>query len=32
VFAAGGPMYLSAGVYTTPGEQREREMAERVWW
>jgi hypothetical protein len=32
VFADGGSMYLSAGVYTKPEDQLEREMEERVWW
>jgi cysteine synthase B len=32
VFADGGSKYLSAGVYTKPEEQLEREMEERVWW
>jgi [CysO sulfur-carrier protein]-thiocarboxylate-dependent cysteine synthase len=32
VFADGGSKYLSAGIYTKPTEQLEREMEERVWW
>ncbi|MEP6641228.1 MAG: cysteine synthase family protein [Gaiellales bacterium] len=32
VFADGGSKYLSAGIYTKPAEQLEREMEERVWW
>jgi cysteine synthase B len=32
VFADGGSKYLSAGIYTKPEEQLEREMEERVWW
>jgi len=32
VFADGGSKYLSAGIYTKPEDQLEREMEERVWW
>ncbi len=32
LFADGGSKYMSAGLYTTPTEQLEREMEERVWW
>jgi cysteine synthase len=32
VFADGGSKYLSAGIYTKPADQLEREMEERVWW
>jgi [CysO sulfur-carrier protein]-thiocarboxylate-dependent cysteine synthase len=32
VFADGGSKYLSAGIYTKPTDQLEREMEERVWW
>jgi cysteine synthase len=32
LFADGGSKYLSAGLYTTPMEQLEAEMEERVWW
>ena len=32
LFADGGSKYLSAGIYTKPTEQLEREMEERVWW
>jgi cysteine synthase B len=32
VFADGGSKYLSAGIYTKPAEELEREMEERVWW
>ena len=32
LFADGGSKYLSAGIYTKPTEQLEREMDERVWW
>ncbi len=32
LFADGGSKYMSAGLYTTPTDQLEREMEERVWW
>jgi cysteine synthase B len=32
LFADGGSKYMSAGLYTKPTEQLEREMEERVWW
>ena len=32
LFADGGSKYLSAGLYTKPTDQLEREMEERVWW
>jgi cysteine synthase B len=32
VFADGGSKYLSAGIYTKPEDELEREMEERVWW
>jgi cysteine synthase B len=32
LFADGGSKYISAGLYTKPTEQLEREMEERVWW
>jgi [CysO sulfur-carrier protein]-thiocarboxylate-dependent cysteine synthase len=32
VFADGGSKYLSAGIYTKPADELEREMEERVWW
>jgi [CysO sulfur-carrier protein]-thiocarboxylate-dependent cysteine synthase len=32
VFADGGSKYMSAGIYTKPTDQLEREMEERVWW
>jgi [CysO sulfur-carrier protein]-thiocarboxylate-dependent cysteine synthase len=32
VFADGGSKYLSAGIYTKPVDQLDREMEERVWW
>jgi cysteine synthase B len=32
LFADGGSKYMSAGLYSKPAEQLEREMEERVWW
>ena len=32
VFADGGSKYLSAGIYTKPADELDREMEERVWW
>ncbi len=32
LFADGGSKYMSAGLYTKPTDQLEREMEERVWW
>ncbi len=32
VFADGGAKYMSAGLYSKPTDQLEREMEERVWW
>jgi cysteine synthase len=32
LFADGGSKYMSAGLYTQPIEQLERQMEERVWW
>ncbi len=32
LFADGGSKYMSAGIYSKPTEQLEREMEERVWW
>jgi [CysO sulfur-carrier protein]-thiocarboxylate-dependent cysteine synthase len=32
LFADGGSKYISAGLYTKPTDQLEREMEERVWW
>ncbi|MDX6550906.1 MAG: [CysO sulfur-carrier protein]-thiocarboxylate-dependent cysteine synthase [Gaiellales bacterium] len=32
LFADGGSKYMSAGIYTKPTDQLEREMDERVWW
>jgi cysteine synthase len=32
LFADGGSKYISAGLYTKPPDQLEREMEERVWW
>ena len=32
LFADGGSKYMSAGIYTKPTDQLEREMEERVWW
>jgi [CysO sulfur-carrier protein]-thiocarboxylate-dependent cysteine synthase len=32
LFADGGSKYLSAGLYTTPIEELEAKMEERVWW
>jgi [CysO sulfur-carrier protein]-thiocarboxylate-dependent cysteine synthase len=32
LFADGGSKYLSAGLYTTPLEELEAKMEERVWW
>jgi cysteine synthase len=32
VFADGGSKYLSAGIYTKPEDELDREMEERVWW
>jgi [CysO sulfur-carrier protein]-thiocarboxylate-dependent cysteine synthase len=32
LFAEGGSKYISAGLYTKPTDQLEREMEERVWW
>ena len=32
VFADGGSKYMSAGIYTKPTDELEREMEERVWW
>jgi cysteine synthase len=32
LFADGGSKYLSAGLFTTPIEELERQMEERVWW
>jgi cysteine synthase B len=32
LFADGGSKYLSAGLYTTPLDELEAKMEERVWW
>src|SRR5205807_1006102 len=32
LFADGGSKYLSAGLYTTPIDELEAKMEERVWW
>jgi [CysO sulfur-carrier protein]-thiocarboxylate-dependent cysteine synthase len=32
LFADGGSKYMSAGLYTKPTDQLEKEMEERVWW
>ncbi|MDX6548882.1 MAG: [CysO sulfur-carrier protein]-thiocarboxylate-dependent cysteine synthase [Gaiellales bacterium] len=32
LFADGGSKYMSAGIYTKPTDQLDREMDERVWW
>jgi cysteine synthase A len=32
LFADGGSKYMSAGLYTTPLEELEAAMDERVWW
>jgi [CysO sulfur-carrier protein]-thiocarboxylate-dependent cysteine synthase len=32
LFADGGSKYMSAGLFTTPIEELERQMEERVWW
>jgi cysteine synthase B len=32
VFADGGSKYMSAGIYTKPADELDREMEERVWW
>jgi [CysO sulfur-carrier protein]-thiocarboxylate-dependent cysteine synthase len=32
LFADGGVKYMSAGLFTKPMEELEREMEERVWW
>jgi hypothetical protein len=32
LFADGGSKYLSAGLYTTPMDELEAAMEERVWW
>jgi [CysO sulfur-carrier protein]-thiocarboxylate-dependent cysteine synthase len=32
LFADGGSKYMSAGIYTKPTDQLDREMEERVWW
>jgi cysteine synthase B len=32
LFADGGSKYMSAGIYTKPTDELEREMEERVWW
>ena len=32
LFADGGSKYMSAGLFTQPIEQLERQMEERVWW
>ena len=32
LFADGGSKYISAGLFTQPIEELERQMEERVWW